>query len=561
MMSPRRVAVLGAGTMGSRIAAHFANAGVASLLLDLSTALASAGIEGALKQSPTAFFTPAGASLITPGNFDQHLAELATADWIIEAVAENLEIKRRLLERVAPVLPPAAILSTNTSGIPLARIAEGFDSGFRRNFLGTHFFNPPRYLHLVEVIPGPETSPEVIERVSEFCDHRLGKGVVRCKDTPNFIANRIGSFFGATVHKLTVEGDYTIEEVDALTGPLIGLPKSASYRLLDIVGLDIWAHVSRNLYEMAPGDPWRERFLAPAFFERLLERGWLGEKKGQGLYKRVGQGARREIHALDWKTLEYRPAQKPRFPSAEAARNIGNLPERLRLLVSGDDRAGTFLWKLFSDLFLYSASMVPEISDRVVEIDRAMRWGYANKFGPFEAWDALGVEPVVERMAREGRAIPGNVERMLSGGAKSFYRPADQDGEPRTEYFDLQGGRYCPIEQRPGILVLADIQRARGVVKSNPGASLIDLGDGVLCLEFHSKMNAVGEDLVAMIHSGLEETGRNFAALVIANQGENFSAGANLMLLLLAAQEGEWDELDRAVRRFQNANMALKYAA
>jgi 3-hydroxyacyl-CoA dehydrogenase len=394
--------------------------------------------------------------------------------------------------------------------------------------------------------------------VADFCDRHMGKGVVLCKDTPNFIANRIGSFFGATIHKLTVEGDYSVEEVDALTGPLIGLPRSASFRLMDIVGIDVWAHVTRNLYAAVPGDPWRERYVLPAMFEQMVARGWLGEKSGQGFYKRVGK--EKAIHAVDLKTFEYHPANKATFPSAEVAKNIEHLPERLRALVAANDRAGTFLWKLFSDLFLYSAAMVPEISDRIVEIDRAMRWGYANSLGPFELWDALGVEETVKRIAAEGREIPWNVERMLSSDAKSFYRTADRDGVPHTRYFDLNSTMYRELEPRPGILVLSDVKRARGVVKKNAGASLIDVGDGVLCVEFHSKMNSVGDDLVSMLHAGMEETTKNFQAMIVANQGENFSVGANLMLVLLAAQEGEWDELGKAVNRFQQANMAIKYA-
>jgi len=568
MNSLRRVAVLGAGTMGSRIAAHFANAGFPVDLLDVvlpdqrnRNAAALAGIENAAKQRPGAFFTDRAMGLIAPGNFDDDLERLSGCDWIIEAVAENLEIKRSLWYRVAAVSKAGTILSTNTSGIPLAHISEGFAEEFRRHFLGTHFFNPPRYLHLAEIIPGAETAEEVLQWVSNFCDLHLGKGVVRCKDTPNFIANRIGCFFGATIHKLTVDGDYTIEEVDALTGPAIGMPKSASFRLIDIVGLDVWCHVLRNLHEAAPGDPARDLFVPPELMERMLERGWLGEKRGQGFYKRVGKGAAKEIHALDRKTMEYHPAQKPRFPAIDAARNIEDLPQRLRTLVAGEDRAGQFLWKVFRDLCIYSASMVPEISERVVEIDCAMRWGFAFKMGPFELWDALGVPETVERMGREGCAVPMNVAMMLASGAKSFYQAADHGREPGKRYFDLKGGGYEDLEKRPGVLVLSDLKRARGVVKKNAGASLVDLGDGALCLEFHSKMNSLGDDIVQMVASAIEETSRGFEALVIANQGENFSVGANLMLLLLGSQEGEWDELDAAVRRFQQAGMAIKYAA
>ncbi|MCU1274367.1 MAG: 3-hydroxyacyl-CoA dehydrogenase [Bryobacterales bacterium] len=553
--------------MGSRIAAHFANAGIPALLLDIvvssnpnRNAAALAGIEAAAKQKPTAFFTPDLSKLITPGNFEDNLKDIRGCDWVIEAVTENLDIKRALMSKVSTMRTPGTIISTNTSGIPLAAISEGFDHEFRQHFLGTHFFNPPRYLHLLEMIAGAETLPEVLAFVRDFSDRRLGKGVVPCKDTPNFIANRIGTFFGATIHKIAVEEGYTVEEVDALTGSLIGLPKSASYRLLDIVGLDIWAMVTRTLHDLAPNDPWRDRFVLQPFLAEMVKRGWLGEKRGQGLYKRVGKGADKEIWAIDWKTLEYHVAQKPRFPSIDAARNIEDLGERLRTLIALPDRAGSFLWKVFSDLFLYSASVVPEISDRVVEIDRAMRWGYVNKLGPFELWDALGFEATARRIESEQRPLPENVQRMLSSGAKSFYRPADRDGCPRTEYFDLAGTGYRELEQRPGILVLSDIKRARGVVKKNAGASLVDVGDGVLCLEFHSKMNSIGQDQVSMIRAGIDETTRNFQAMIVANQGENFSVGANLMLVLLAAQEDEWDELNAAIHAFQQANMAMKYA-
>jgi 3-hydroxyacyl-CoA dehydrogenase len=563
----RSVAVLGAGTMGSRIAAHFANAGIPAILLDIvipgqpdRNAAALKGIENAAKQKPGGFFTDSAMSLVRPGNFEDHLDWIAQCDWVIEAVVENLEVKRNLWERADKVRKPDAILSTNTSGIPLAKIAEGFSSDFRRRFLGTHFFNPPRYLHLLELIPGPETDTQILEFVADFADNRLGKGVVRCKDTPNFIANRIGSFVGATVQKVMVDGDYTIEEVDALTGPLIGLPNSASFRLLDLVGLDVWAFVGENLYHAVPHDPWRERFLMPEFHKRMIERGWLGEKSGQGYYKRVGKGESREIWAIDWKTLEYHPAQKVKLPAIEAARQIEDLAARLRMLINGKDRAGEFLWKVFSDVFIYSAEMIPEISGRVVEIDRAMRWGYAHSLGPFELWDALGFVDVCGRMESEQRVLPDNIVRMRMAGATSLYRHDDRAGEPRTQYLDFGRTEYRDIEPRPGIVVLSDLKRARGVIKKNAGASLIDLGDGVICCEFHSKMNSIGEDNIAMMYAGIEELNNNFDAMVIANQGDNFSVGANLMMVLLAAQEGEWDELNMAVHRFQQVNMALKYA-
>ena len=329
-----------------------------------------------------------------------------------------------------------------------------------------------------------------------------------CKDTPNFIANRIGSFFGATVAKTMLEGDYTIEEVDALTGPLIGLPNSASFRLLDIVGLDVWAFVGRNLFEAIPHDPWRDRFLPTDFQNKMLERKWLGEKTGQGFYKRVGKGEDRQIWVIDWKTLEYHPLGKVSWPSVEAARNIEDLPERLRTLVRSNDRAGSFLWHVFSELFLYAAEMIPEISDRIVEIDRAMRWGYANKLGPFELWDALGFEAVIDRMEAERRYLPANVKEMLAAGARSFYDVPH--GSSLVSYFDLQAHLYKPLEERPGIIILSDLKRQNREIRSNAGASLIDLGDGVLCVEFHSKMNALGEDNIGMLYAGMEETSREF---------------------------------------------------
>ncbi len=551
--------------MGSRIAAHFANAGVEALLLDMvlpgqanRNFAAMRGIETALKQKPGGFFSADAARLVTPGNFEDDFSRLGDCDWVIEAVTENLDIKRAIWSRVEQARRPDAILSTNTSGLPLARILEGFPDSFRKNFLGTHFFNPPRYLHLVEVIPGANTDPEIVAYVSGFCDKRLGKGVVLCKDTPNFIANRIGSLFGATVYKTMIEGGYTVEEADVLTGPLIGLPNSASLRLVDIIGLDIWVFVARNLYDAVPEDPWRERFLPPDFVVRMMERGWLGDKTGQGFYKRVGK--ERDIHALDWRTLEYHPAGKPGFETVEKARRIANLPERLGMLVAADDRAGSFLWSLFSDVLLYSAERIPEIADRVVEIDRAMRWGYAHKLGPFELWDTLGFEETARRMEREGRSLPETVTRMLSSGASSFYRHADADRRPRTEYFDFGAGGYVELEARPGILMLSALKRARGVIKSNAAASLVDLGDGVLCLEFHSKMNTLGEETLAMLLDGLEETERGYEALVIANEGEIFSAGADLNVMLAAAEAGKWDDIDGAIQRFQQAFLSLKYA-
>ena len=532
MRTVRRVAVLGAGTMGSRIAAHFANAAVPSLLLDIvvpDQPIRNAAALKGIRNASRAFFTEFISVLVRPGNFEDDLDQIQHCDWIIEAVTEDLAIKRALLEKVVPRRRPGAIVSTNTSGLPLASIAQGFPQEFRNHFLGAHFFNPPRYLHLVEVIPCADTLPEVLGFVSDFCDRRLGKGVVHAKDTPNFIANRIGSFFGATVQKIMLEDDYTIEQVEALTGPLIGLPRSASFRLLDIIGLDIWASMGRNLHQLAPNDPWRQRFLPTPLIQEMTGRGWLGEKSGQGFYRRLGPA--KQIHILDRKTLEYHPVEKVRFPSTGAAQTIEDLPARLRALVRSNDRAGSFLWKLFSDLFLYSAERIPEISDRIVEIDRAMRWGYAHTLGPFELWDALGLQETAQRL----HPIPPSIQAMLASGANSFYRPADAAGQPHTEYFDLLTSRYQQVEERPGVLVLSEIKRARGLVNQTPGGSLIDLGDGVLCLEFRGGLNPLDQTQAALLHSAIQETARSYAALVITAQGENFSPVAQTFLSVFSS--------------------------
>jgi 3-hydroxyacyl-CoA dehydrogenase len=553
MQAVTRVAVLGAGTMGSRIAAHFANAGIPSLLLDLTSDLAHKGIESAAKQRPGGFFVESAASLVTAGSFDDDLAKIAGCDWVLEAVTENLDLKRELWRKVEKLRAPHAILSTNTSGIPLGNIAEGFSEDFRRQFLGTHFFNPPRYLHLLEIIPGPATDPALLGYVSGFAERRLGKGIVRCKDTPNFIGNRIGVFLLGTLAKLTVEEGFTVEEVDALTGPLLGLPNSATFRLLDIIGLDVATLVGDNLYRAVPKDPWRERFLLPDFHRKILERGWLGEKSGQGYYKRMGPD--KQIHALDLKTLEYHPAVKAAFPAVDAVRGVEDIGERLRALIfpaaNGDgNRASKFLWRLLRDYFVYSAERAPEISDRIVDIDRAMRWGYAHKLGPFELWDAIGFETVCSRLEDQGGRLPENIVRMRSKGAKSLYEPPGAG----VKYFDFRDDAYEAFVE-PGI-ILSRQKR----IKTNPGASLVDLDDGALCIEFHSKVNALGEDQFQMVHAGLEELEKNFDVAIIANQGEMFSAGANVSLVLFAAQNQEWEELDQMIHRFQQMNLAIKYS-
>lgn len=572
------MAVLGAGTMGAQIAAHLANAGVEVLLLDVApreltkqeaargltldspqvrNRIAIGGLETAKKLKPDPFFAAASAALISAGNFEDHLEKVSGVDWIIEAVVENLEIKRRLYAKVERHRKPGTIVSSNTSGIPIRELGSGASDDFRRHFLGTHFFNPPRYLKLVEFIATPETSPEAVDTLAEFCDRRLGKGIVYAKDTPNFIANRIAAFSSLNTMRLMVEGGYTVEEIDSLTGPLIGRPKSASFRTSDIVGLDVSLFVAENLYRAVPEDEKRDVLVPPDFLREMVNRGWLGNKAGQGFYKKQkGKGGETEYWVLDYKTMEYAPPKKVDFPSVAAARAIEDAAERLRTLVYGKDRAAEFLWRMISQNLVYTANRVPEISDDILNIDNAVRWGFGHQFGPFELWDVIGVEKSVERMRAEGLTTPRLVKTLLSSGKKSFY----DKQEGRTFYFDVASAGYREIPPASGVTILKSLKEREKVVKSNASASLIDMGDGVACLEFHSKMNSIGADTIAMMNYALKEGGESFEALVIGNQGENFSVGANLMLLLLGAQEREWDDIAASVRQFQSSNMALRYS-
>ena len=578
MRDIRKVAVLGAGTMGSRIAAHLANASIPAVLLDIvprgltpaaqakglaltdsqvRNHFAQAGLDAALKSRPAAFFVPEAARMITVGNFEDHLSWVKGCDWIIEAVTEDRGVKRALLERLQAFRAPGTITSSNTSGISIAGIAEGLSEEFRRHWLGTHFFNPPRYMKLLEVIPTRDTLPEVIEAVSRFGDVVLGKGIVIAKDSPNFIANRIGTFVTLNVLRIMQRDGYTIEEIDALTGPAMGLPKSATFRTLDIVGLDVLARVVENLRESLPDDERHDVFETPAFIARMVVGNLLGEKTGQGFYKKLKGGDDSEILTLDLETFEYRARQKPKLPTLEMAGNIEDVGQRVATLLQSPDRAGEFYRKLFSDTFHYAANRIPEISDDVVSIDNAMKWGFNWESGVFELWDAVGVQPIVEQWKKENRPIPPLVVKLLASGGKTFY----QHSEGTTRYFDFSRADYHALEDRPGVIVLPSLRARRREIKKNPGASLIDLGDGVVCLEFHSKMNSIGADTVAMTHAGLKALNEGFDAMVIGNQAANFCVGANLMLVLMAIQEGEWEEVHQAVRAFQNANMAIKYAA
>ena len=572
-----KVAVLGAGTMGARIAAHFANAGVPSYLLDIvppdadapaRNKIAAAGLDAAKKSKPAAFMEPSLARLVTVGNFEDDLKKLGEVDWIIEAVVENLEIKRALLRKVEAVRKPGTIVTTNTSGLPVAKIAEGFSDDFRMVWFGTHFFNPPRYMRLLEIIPTADADHAAVEAIAHFSDVRLGKGVVIAKDTPNFIGNRIGTFSVLNVMRLMQEMGLTIEEVDALTGQAVGWPKSATFRTIDLVGLDILGHVVGNMTTNVHDE--RSDLRLPDFFGQMLQKKWLGDKTKGGFYKKAKStnGKEDERLALDWKTLDYHPRQKPKFAALDMAKNIEDTSARVRSLLglngSGPqkgDKAGEFLWSALSDLWTYCAHRMPEISDSVVEIDRAMRLGFNWELGPFELWDAAGVEATVARMKKEGKPVAPNVESLLAAGQKSWYLD-DPKAPAGKKYWELGTTSWEPVSAPAGVWSVTVAKKSNGVVKKNSGASLVDLGDGVGCLEFHSKMNSLGADIISLITQSLKPggPGDGFDAFVITNDATNFSVGANLMLLLMSVQEEEWDDVDLAIRQFQAMTQAIKFS-
>lgn len=572
----RKVAVLGAGVMGASIAAHLANAGIPSILLDIvpnkltpeeegkgltfkdpvvRNRLATWGKQNLLRARPAALAVPELVSLIEVGNFEDHLGRLAEVDWIIEAVVENLKIKQDLWQKVAGERRPGTIVSTNTSGIPIINICAGMNLEFKQHFLGTHFFNPPRYMKLLEIIPLPETLPEVIKLIADFGERVLGKGIVYAKDTPNFIANRLGIFGMLYLIKTMLEKGYTIEEVDAITGPAMGRPKSASFRTTDIVGLDTFAHVAKNLYENVPGDEKREIFKIPEFIQKMIERQWLGEKTGQGFYKQVKKGEEKEILVLDLKTLDYRPIQKIQYPSLEAAKAASGAGQKIKALISANDRAAQLAWDVISETLLYAASKIPEIADDIFNIDNALKWGFNWELGPFETWDAIGVKESVARMKKEGKNLPPLVEKLLEQGQESFYRR--QNGE--LFFFDLTTTAYKKVPENPRIILLPSLKERNKVVKANAGASLIDLGDGVACLEFHTYMNAIGPEIIEMINESLPIVENEFIGLVIGNHGQNFSVGANLLLLAAEIMKGNWAGIEASVKALQDATMAMKY--
>lgn len=572
-----KVAILGSGVMGSRIAAHLANAGISSFLMDITpkelkadeqakglslsspqvkNRFAKEGLEEALNSKPAAFFSPELSELITIGNFEDNKAWLKQADWIIEVVVERLDIKKQVFQMIDQNRKEGSIITSNTSGIPISLLSEGRSEDFQKHFCGAHFFNPPRYMKLLEIIPTAFTLPEVVDFLSDTGEYILGKGIVYCKDTPNFIANRIGVFSMLHALKTMIEDGFSIEEVDLVTGPATGKPKSATFRTADLVGIDTLVHVADNLYEAAVNDEMREIFRVPDFIRQMISNRWLGDKTKQGFYKSIKSSDGSEILTLDYNKMEYRPKIKPKFPSIDMAKGIDDVKERLKAIVFSNDRAGKFAWKSMSSILLYSASMVPEITEDIVNIDNAMKWGFNWELGPFETWDVIGIEPSLRRMREEGKTIPPLVENLLSSGYKSFYQ---SDNGSRT-YFDWKTCKTKPEKTKPNLILLPSLKERKKEIKKNSGASLIDIGEGVACLEFHSKMNAIGEDILQMIQFSLSEVTKNFNGLVIGNQAANFSAGANIMLLLMQAQDENWDEIDLAVRSFQKLTMGIKYS-
>jgi 3-hydroxyacyl-CoA dehydrogenase len=565
--------------MGSRIAAHLANAGIPVVLLDMvlpGTAsdaskqernkLVLATLDALKKSRPAAFYVPENARFLRLGNFEDDLALVADCDWIIEAVAEDLDIKRSLLLKVQQHLRPGAVVTTNTSGLPIAEIAASLPSDLKPHFFGTHFFNPPRYMRLLEIIPTADTDPADLAAITRFCDLRLGKTVVRAHDTPNFIANRIGTFSLSNAIRLMQQQGLSIEEVDLLTGSALGWPRTGTFRLGDMVGIDVLAHVAKNFEAQAARikDERADVTLA-LFIDKMIEKKWLGDKTGQGFYKREGKDAEgRDLRlVLDWQTLDYNPSVRPKFPALDTTKNIETAAARIPQLLHADaskDKAAAFYWPLLTELFTYSANRIPEIADNIVEVDRAMKTGFNWELGPFEMFDAAGVRATTAKMRTAGAPIAANVEKLLAAG-ESWYKddPAVPGGRL---FFDPVTGSYKPVSVAEGVTSLVAIKKAHGVVRKNPGASVIDLGQGVAAIELHSKMNALGDDIVSFITQTLKPSSQpvaDFEAFVIIGESANFSVGANLMQLLLTIQDEEWDEVDLAVRNFQNMTQMIKF--
>jgi 3-hydroxyacyl-CoA dehydrogenase len=565
----RKAAVLGAGVMGAAIAAHLANVGIPSLLLDIVPAdagkdrdkVARMGLEKAIKARPAAFYNTRAAKLVTVGNIEDDLSKLGNVDWIIEVVVERLDIKRSLYEKVEQVLTPGTIITSNTSGLPAHMLTEGRSEEFRRNFVITHFFNPVRYMRLLELVPDVDTAPELMQFMQDFATEVLGKGVVLCKDTPNFIANRIGVYGSlSTVYRALNEG-YTVGEVDTILGPGMGRPKSAVFRTGDLSGLDTLVHVADNLYENAPEDEQRETFRIPETVREIIRRGWLGEKSGQGFYKRIkSPSGESTILELSLKTLEYEPQQKVRYPSLGAARNIDDPIQRMLTILAADDRAGQLARETTADSLIYSANHAAEIADSIVAVDEAIRWGFNFEMGSFEMWDVLLQHPdLLQKVLQDGtgsQTLPELVQRVKSKGQGTFYI-----GDPgNRQYFDFHTDTYRSVPAPKAAVSLEAAKAANKVVHGNESASLIDLGDGVACLEFHTKLNSIDEGIIEMLRYVAEEGQKQFRAVVINNDAADFSAGANLMLVLMGAIAGQWEMIESAINGLQQAHQLLKYS-
>ncbi|MBN1678791.1 MAG: 3-hydroxyacyl-CoA dehydrogenase/enoyl-CoA hydratase family protein [Anaerolineae bacterium] len=571
-----QAAVIGSGTMGSGIAALLAGIGVPVIVLDIPAndtapgdppaarnAVVLRNIEAMKKSRPAPLFSPGDMDLITPGNLDDDLDLLRDVDWIVEAVVENLVVKQALMDRLETVRQPHAIISTNTSGLSINAIAANCSETFKQHFLGTHFFNPPRYLKLLEIIPHDQTDPAVLTFMERFGSDALGKGIVVCKDTPNFIANRFISMSGTYGVNYALDHGYTVAEVDNLTGPLVGRPKTATFRLNDLIGTDIMVHVNQNLYPAIPGDESREILNHPRskpLFEHMLEHGLLGNKARQGFYKRVDlPDGGREFWTLNLDTLEHEAPVKVRFESVGQHRKIEDTGARIKAMVESGDRAGRYLWHLHAFYLTYAARRLGEIADDIPAIDNANCWGFNHELGPFMIWDALGVEATIPRMETDGYTVPQWVKDMLSGGCPTFYR---QDGNGIvTGVYDPSVGQYVPLECDPRVIVIKNLYAAGKKVDGLAGASLHDMGDGVALLEFHTKANTIDDDVIKMGWTALERLESDFDGLVIGNQGDHFSAGANIFLIAMLAQQGEWDQIDRMIREMQNLMQAFRYAA
>jgi 3-hydroxyacyl-CoA dehydrogenase len=570
----RKAAVIGSGTMGSGIAALLAGVGIPVTLLDIPApetqpgdppaqrnAIVHKNFKQMQKSRPAQLFLPADAGLIELGNLEDDLHLLQDADWIIEVVVERLAIKHEVMRKIASVRKADAIVSTNTSGLSIHSIAEEMDEAFQRHFLGTHFFNPPRYLKLLEVIPHANTDPALLDFMTTFSRDVLGKGVVVCKDTPNFIANRFIGIVGSYTMAYAIQHGYTVSEVDNLTGPLIGRPKTATFRLNDLVGNDILAHVSDNLYDLIPDDPEREYLKDAGLSQvvaKLLAEGWLGNKSGQGFYRKTMVEGDRQFWTLNLGTFEYEPPEKVRFESVGKHRKVEPVGERLQALLAEEDRAAQFLWAIHAFYLSYASRMLGEIADDMLSIDNANKWGFNHLLGPFEIWDALGAQETAARMIADGYPVANWVQAMFDTGINSFYR-LDQDGVV-DGYYDPRAGGYVDVPTDKRVIVIDDLKSHGREIEKNAGASLIDMGDGALLLEFHTKANAIDEDIVKMARKGLERLNTDFDAMVIGNQGQHFSAGANIFLIAMLAQQGQWDDLHRVISEGQRLMQDLRYA-